>query len=333
MLESPTPELPPFAALQSRWGGRVWRCHVGRAVVHESFGGPEVLEVRDVPEPHPGPGEVRVRVAAASINPPDWMLALSAEIGELMDYAVPSGFGTDLAGFVDEVGMGVDGFEVGDRVFGASRGRSIADHAIVSLDRHMLEKTPQGISDEVACTIPLAGRAATAALGATGVGYGDTLLVGGAAGGVGTFVVQLAKITGARVIGTASPGTFDYLRAMGVEPVAYGAGLADRVGMMAPNGVTAAVELVGVETVDAALQLGVHVGRICTLVPGSIRPPGVRRVGSWDAPPDAARQITEAVLADKLRVHIAATFPIEKVRDAVAMQAGGHVHGKVVVTL
>lgn len=306
---------------------------MSRAVIHESFGGPEVLEVRDVPEPHAGPGEVRVRVAAASLNPVDWMLSSSAELGGMFGYTVPSGFGTDLAGTVDEVGDGVSGFAVGDRVYGGARGKAIADHAIVALEGGMLEKTPDGVSDEVAATLPICGRTAAAVLNVLDVGAGDTVLIGGAAGGVGVYAVQLAKLAGVRVIGTASETTFDFLRELGAEPITYGPGLADRVRAVAPDGITAAADLFGRETIEAALELGVAAERICTIVPGPPPPEGVRMAGGWDAPDDAFDRLTEAIVAGNLVVPIAATFPIEEIRDAVALQQGRHVHGKVVVTL
>lgn len=306
---------------------------MSRAVIHESFGGPEVLEVRDVPEPHAGPGELRVRVVVAGINPHDLRLASSAELGELFGYRVPSGFGTDFAGVVDEVGEGVDGFEIGDRVMGGARGRSVADYVVVSPERDLLGKIPEGVSDDAASTIPVAGRAATAVISAINVGYGDSFLVGGGAGGVGTFLVQLANIAGARVIATASAGTFGYLRELGVEPVAYGPGLVERVREIAPHGITAAADLFGREVVDAALELGVAVDRVCSVAPGSTIPPGVRAVGPWDTPPDAYEQITGAILAGKLHVRVAAVFPMEKIREAATMLAGRHVHGKIVVRL
>ncbi len=145
--------------------------------------------------------------------------------------------------------------------------------------------------------------------------------------------MQLAKLAGATVIGTASEGTFEFLRKLGAEPVAYGAGLADRVRRLAPDGVTAATDLFGTETAEAALALGVPPDRISTIAAGPNPPGGVRATGGSDAQPDALERITGAILAGKMTVPIAAAFPVEKIRDAVALQAGRHVHGKIVVTL
>ncbi|WP_261561644.1 NADP-dependent oxidoreductase [Frankia tisae] len=306
---------------------------MSRAVIYETFGGPEVLELREVPEPHAGPGEVRVRVAAAGLNPMDLIITSLPEAAEQFGVTVPSGFGYDFAGVVDEVSGGATGFAVGDRVYGGALNRATADFVVVKTPAEALWHTPEGISDEVAATLPVAGLTAVAALAAIDLRSGDTVLVGGAAGGVGVFAVQLAKLAGARVIGTASEGTFEFLRQFGAEPVAYGPGLADRVRTLAPDGVTAATDLFGTETAETALALGVPPERISTIAAGPTPPGGVRATGGIDAGPDAPQRITDAILAGKITVPIAAAFPIEQTRDAVTLQAGRHVHGKIVITL
>jgi NADPH:quinone reductase-like Zn-dependent oxidoreductase len=306
---------------------------VSRAVIYETFGGPEVLELREVPEPHAGPGEVRVRVAAAGLNPMDWILSSTPEVAPQFGITLPSGFGYDFAGTVDEIGADTTGFAVGDRVYGGAQAKAAADFVVVKTPAEQLFHTPDGISDEVASTLPVAGTTAAAALAAIGLRPGDTVLIGGAAGGVGVFAVQLANLVGATVIGTASQGTFEFLRQLGARPVAYGPGLADRIRALAPGGVTAATDLFGTETAETALALGVPPERISTIAAGPTPPDGVRATGGIEAAPGAMERITDAILAGKITVPIAAAFPIEKIRDAVALQAGGHVHGKVVVTL
>ena len=309
---------------------------MSRAVLFETFGGPEVLELREVPQPHAGPGEVRVRVRAAGLNPMDWLISSTPGVAAMFGVTPPSGFGYDFAGVVDEVGAGADGFAVGDRVYGGAMAKAAADFVVMRIPTSApdaLFHTPGGISDEVASTLPTPGLTAAAALQAIGLRSGDTVLVGGAAGGVGVFVVQLAKLAGARVIGTAGEDTFDFLRQFGVEPVAYGPGLADRVHTLAPDGVTAATDLFGTETAETALTLGVPPERISTIAAGPNPPGGVRATGGIDADPNAIERITDAILAGKVTVPIAATFPIEQTRDAVTLQAGRHVHGKIVITL
>jgi len=309
---------------------------MSRAVMYQTFGGPEVLELRDVPEPHAGPGEVRVRVTAAGLNPMDGGIASNPQGAAMFGVTVPAGFGYDFAGVVDEAGAGTEGFAVGDRVFGGAMAKAAADFLVMTLPPSALDElfhTPDGISDEVAATIPVAGLTAAAALEAIGLRPGDTLLVGGAGGGVGVFVVQLARLAGARVIGTGSEGTFDFLRKLGAEPVTYGPGLADRVRELAPEGVTAATDLFGTETAEIALALGLSPERISTIAAGPNPPGGVRATGGSQARPGDLKRITDAILTGELTVPIAATFPLEQIRDAVTLQAGRHVHGKIVVTL
>ncbi|WP_328329099.1 NADP-dependent oxidoreductase [Streptomyces sp. NBC_00455] len=306
---------------------------MSRAVVYKTFGTPEVLELCEVPEPHAGPGEVRVRVTAVGLNPMDWILASRPEMAAQFGVSLPSGFATDFAGVVDEVGEGSSGFAVGDRVYGGALSRAAADFAVVDPSKDSILHTPAEISDEVACTLSVAGTTASAALTAADVKADDTVLIGGAAGGVGVLTVQLARLAGARVIGTASEGTFDFLRQFGAEPVAYGPGLEDRVRAMAPDGVSAATDLFGTETAEAALALGVPAGRISTIAAGPNPPGGVRATGGFDAGPDDLKRVTDAIVAGEITVPIAASFSVEQIREAVELQAGRHVHGKIVVTL
>ncbi|WP_018501114.1 NADP-dependent oxidoreductase [Parafrankia discariae] len=307
---------------------------MSRAVMYETFGGPDVLKLREIPEPHAGAGEVRVRVAAVGLNPMDWVLSSMPEMAQQFGITLPSGFATDFAGTVDEVGEGVSGFAVGDRVYGAATGRAAADFLVVDpAGTDTLLRTPVEISDEVASTLAVAGLTASAALAAIDVKADDTVLIGGAAGGVGVFAIQLARLAGARVIGTASEGTHDFLRQFGAEPVVYGPGLEERVREMAPNGVTAATDLFGTETAEAALALDVPAERISTVAAGPNPPGGVRATGGVNAQPEDLKRITDAIVAGEITVPIAATFPLEQIREAVELQAGRHVHGKIVINL
>jgi NADPH:quinone reductase-like Zn-dependent oxidoreductase len=309
---------------------------MSRAVIYEKFGGPEVLDVQDVPEPHAGPGEVRVRVAAVGLNPMDPAIAASPELAARFNIAGPSGFAYDFAGVVDEVGDGASGFAIGERVYGGVMERAAADFIVVKTPFGAWEAlfhTPEGLSDEVASTMAIAGGTASAALAAIELRPEDTVLIGGAAGGVGVFAVQLAKLAGAAVIGTASQGTFPFLRKLGAEPVTYGAGLADRVRALAPGGITAAIDLFGTETVETALALGVAPERIATIAAGPTPPGGARAAWGGDAEPDALPRIANVIAAGQITIPIAARFPIEQIQEAAALQADRHVHGKIVVTL
>ncbi len=209
-----------------------------RAVRLDSFGGPEVLDILDVPAPQAGPGQVRVRVIAAGLNPMDWFMLTDADTAVRFGLSLPAGFGTDYAGVVDQVGQGVTGFAPGDRVFGGALSRAVADFVVVDptggIAANEAHHTPDGVDDRTAATLTIAGRTASAALIVVELGPDDTVLIGGAAGGVGVFVVQLARIAGARVIGTGSATSADFLRDLGAEPVAYNDGLADRVRAPSP---------------------------------------------------------------------------------------------------
>ena len=272
-------------------------------------------------------------MSAVGLNPMDWVLTSMPEMAEQFGISLPSGFGTDFAGVVDEVGEGVSGFAMGDRVYGSAVGRAAADFAVVKPSTDTLLHTPEEISDEVASTLSVAGLTASAALAAVDVQAGDTVLIGGAAGGVGVVAVQLAKLAGARVIGTASEGTFDFLRQFGADPVTYGPGLEDRVRAMVPDGVSAATDLFGTETAEAALALGVPPERISTIAAGPNPPGGVRPTGGLNAQPEDLKRITDAIVAGEITMPIAATFPIKQIGEAVQLQAGRHVHGKIVVNL
>jgi NADPH:quinone reductase-like Zn-dependent oxidoreductase len=306
-----------------------------RAVQLDAFGGPEVLNLREVPTPDAGPGQLRVRVTAAGLNPMDWFMTSDAQTATRFGLSLPCGFGTDYAGVVDQVGDGVTGFAAGDRVFGGALSRAVAEYVVVDAagtiaaggDAH---HTPEGVDDRTAATLAIAGSTAAAALAIVQPGPGDTLLIGGAGGGVGVFAVQLARLAGARVIGTGSATSADALRALGSEPVAYGDGLVARVRALAPDGVTAAIDLYGTDTAQAARELGVPDKRITTI---AAQVDGITPTNGANAAPGAIEEIARLVAAGRLRVPIAATFPVERIRAAVELQAGRHVHGKIVIDL
>lgn len=306
---------------------------MSRFVQQTVIADPFVLEVIDREEPHAGPGQIRVRVAAAGLNPVDWKIAAYPAAAERFSVRMPAGFGNDYAGTVDEVGEGVTGFAVGDRVFGGARGRAVADHVIATVGVDEIVRTPDAVTDAVAAALSIAGRTAATALATARVGAGDTVLIGGAAGGVGVLAVQLAKDAGATVIGTASEANHGFLRQLGAVPTAYGAGLVDRVRALAPGGVDAAIDLQGTETVLAAVELGVASDRIATIAAGPHPPGGAVATGGADAAADALAQVAAAIADGRVVLPIQATYPIEQIDDAVAVLREGHVRGKLVITL
>jgi len=304
---------------------------VNRTVVVERFGGPDELTLRSAPEPHAGAGEARVRVRAVGLNPMDWMITANPQLAAAFGISLPAGFAHDFAGVIDEAGDGALGYAVGERVFGSVTSRAAADYLIIG-PGDPVYRTPAAVSDEVAGALPVAGLTAAAAVSAVRLGPDDTVLIGGAAGGVGVFAVQLARLRGARVLGTGSPSTGPFLRDLGAEPVPYGPGLAERVTASGVAPITAAIDLHGADVVRAALDLGVPPSRIAAVAAGRDVPAGVRVTGAADAAPNAMSDILAAISTGRLDVPLARTFPLEQIRDAVRFQAAGHAHGKVIIT-
>ena len=234
-----------------------------RAVRFDRYGGREVLYVTDVPMPAPPPSEVVVAVKAAGINPGEVAIRTGA-LRDRFPASFPSGQGSDLAGVVSAVGEGVTEFALGDAVLGFSwRRSSQATH--VSVPTSQLIHKPPALSWEVAGSLSVVGCTAYAAVRAVDAKQGDTVAVSAAAGGVGTVVVQLLALRGARVIGIASPANGDWLRSHGAIPVQYGEGLAERLRRVAKNGIDAFIDLFGPEYVQLAVDLGLPRDRIETI--------------------------------------------------------------------
>ncbi|MFC4111221.1 NADP-dependent oxidoreductase [Nonomuraea zeae] len=235
-----------------------------RAAAFAEPGGPDVLKVMELPAPQAGPGEVRVRVRAAGVQPFD----AAVRAGWLPPYLGEIGFpripGNEFAGVVDQVGAGVTGVAAGDEVLGFSRLFAYAEYIVVA-GTDVVAK-PAGVPWEVAGGLTAGVQTAELAIDGLGVADGETLLVHGAAGSVGTAAVQIARRRGATVIGTAREVNHDYLRDLGAVPVAYGDGLADRVRALAPGGVDAALDGAGGHALEVSIELVKGRGRIVTLV-------------------------------------------------------------------
>lgn len=304
---------------------------IDRAVRVERLGGPEVLEVLDVREPHAGSGKVRVRVHAAGLNPTDWK-SLAGGSGA---YAIqlPSGNGNDFAGVVDEVGEGVSGVAVGDRVFGGWRFHAQADHLVLLPDRFV--PVPEGLSLTVAGTLDIVGRTAIAAVAAVAPAPGETVLVSGASGGLGQLVVQLALRAGARVLGTGSAESAARIREIGAEWIPYGGGLVDRLRAAVPDGIDAVLDCAGHGTVAAAIDIGVDPARINTNADhAAVERWGIRNEGGHTAPSlEPLRGLAELIAAGEIDIRIAAEYPIDRVRDAYEELIRDHTVGKIVLQL
>ena len=304
---------------------------MARAVRFDQYGDRDVLYVADVDIPAPADGEVVVEVRAAAINPGEASIRKGA-LAQVFPATFPSGEGSDLAGIVSAVGPGVTEFAVGDEVLGWSWRRS--SHAeYVAVPVTQLIRKPAGLSWEVAGSLYVVGCTAYAAVRAVGAGEGDTVVVSAAAGGVGSVVVQLLRIRGARVIGIASEGNHDWLASQGAVPVSYGDGLADRLRAAAPGGIDAFIDLFGPEYVQLAFDLGIEPARIETIIAREkAQELGAKSEGSGDASTTAVlAEMAELVASGQIKIPIAATYPLEKVRDAFAQLEERHTHGKIVL--
>jgi NADPH:quinone reductase-like Zn-dependent oxidoreductase len=244
----------------------------------------------------------------------------------------PSGQGSDLAGTVAELGAGVTGLAVGDEVIGFTDERA-AQAELVVVEAANLTAKPAKVSWEVAGSLFVVGSTAYAAVRAVAPRRGETVVVSGAAGGVGSLVVQLARRTGARVVGIAGPANHDWLRDHGVQPVAHGDGLRERITAAAPDGVDAFVDTHGDGYVALALELGVAPERIDTIADfAAIEKFGVRGDGSAaGASAEVLAELAGLIQAGELDVPIAATYPLAEVREAYTELARGHTRGKIVL--
>ena len=300
------------------------------AVRFDEYGGIDVLKVVDVPRPAPGAGQVLVQVKAAGINPGE------AKIRDGMLHArwpatFPSGQGSDLAGIVAEPGAGVTGFSAGDEVIGWTDNRASQAEYVVVEEGHLTAK-PAGVSWEAAGALFVAGATAYAAVRAVSLAAGDTVVVSGAAGGVGTIAVQLARRAGASVIALASESHHAWLAGHGAIPVTYGAGVADRI-RQAAGQVDAFIDTFGADYVQLALELGVQPSRIDTIANfEAVARYGVKAEGNAaGASAGVLAELAGLIAAGQLEVPIAATFPLDKVQDAYRELADGHTLGKIVL--
>ena len=303
---------------------------MSKAVQFSEYGEAGVLKIVEVERPAPGPGEVLVRVKAAGINPGEAKIR-EGLLHERWPATFPSGQGSDLAGVVEQVGPGVDAFTVGDEVLGfTNRRASQAEFAVV--DAADLVAKPTGVSWEVAGSLFVAGTTAYAAVRAVALRPGETVVVAGAAGGVGSLAVQLARLGGATVIGLASEANHDWLRAHGVVPVAYGDGVTDRIRAVAGH-VDAFIDTFGAGYLDTALELGVEPARIDTIVRMDVAAQyGVKAEGNGAAAEASVlAELADLVAEGRLDVPIAATYPLSDVVEAYRTLESGHVRGKIVL--
>jgi NADPH:quinone reductase-like Zn-dependent oxidoreductase len=303
-----------------------------KAVRFDDYGGVDVLKVVDVPRPVPGPGQVLVQVKAAGINPGEAKIRAGL-LHARWPATFPSGEGSDLAGIVAETGPGVTSVSVGDEVIGYTDNRASQAEYVVVEEQNLTAK-PAGVPWDIAGALFVAGATAYAAVRAVALTEGDTVVVSGAAGGVGSIAVQLARLAGATVIGLAGETNHDWLAGHGVIPVTYGDGVADRI-RKAAGQVDAFIDTFGADYVELALSLGVKPSRIDTIANfDAVAQYGVKGEGNAaGASASVLAELARLIADGKLEVPIAGTFPLSQVQDAYRLLEPGHIRGKIVLTL
>jgi NADPH:quinone reductase-like Zn-dependent oxidoreductase len=297
-----------------------------KAVQFDRYGDADVLHVAEVEEPHAGPGQVRIKVAAAGVNAMDWKIR-AGFLKDMIPLTLPAGLGLDASGVVDEVGDGVDDVAVGDAVFGTGNG-TYAEYAVLSY----WAAKPDTLSFAEAAGYPSPVETAIRILDQVGVQAGQTLVVSGASGGVGSAVLQIARDRGITVIGTAGPANQGYVRSLGATPTTYGDGLVERVRALAPSGVDAALDLAGS-------------GVIAELIELTGAPQMVLSIADFTAPAQGAQVSTDSVnqkaafaeaarlsSAGELSIPVQQAFPLDQAARAHTMSQDGHVVGRLVLT-
>jgi NADPH:quinone reductase-like Zn-dependent oxidoreductase len=296
-----------------------------RAAVYTRTGEPgEVLSVAEVAEPHAGAGQVRITVRAAGVNPIDWKLVTGMVGGPPDGPKVP---GIDAAGEVDEIGEGVTGVQLGNAVFGSASGGSAAEYAVLTA----WAGVPEGTSLEAAAGLPVAGETAVRVLDLLGLRAGQTVVVDGASGGVGSTTVQVALARGLRVIGTAGEGNQEFLRSLGAEPTQHGPGLADRVRALAPDGVDGGIDTAGRGSVRELVELVGDPAKVVTIADFSAGELGVQVTTGGGGQRERLEQVAQLLADGRIDVTVAATYPLERIGEAYDLSREGHVRGKLLL--
>jgi NADPH:quinone reductase-like Zn-dependent oxidoreductase len=302
-----------------------------RAVQYDKYGGIDVLHIDEVRLQKPGSGQVLVKVKAAGINPGEATIR-AGTFAKQWPATFPSGQGSDFAGIVDQVGEHVEDFKKGDEVIGFTDARASQAEYVLAEEGHLVLK-PAHVSWEQAGSLFVVGTTGYAAVKAVTLKKGDTLVVSGAAGGVGSVVVQLATNAGAKVIGIASEANHGWLKKHGVIPIAYGVDLAARIKEAANGHIDAFIDCYGQGYVDLALQLGVTTQRIDTIIDfEAAKKYKVKTDGnSAGAKAEVLAELANLVDKGKLEIPIAKVYPLDEVREAYEELEKRHTHGKIVL--
>lgn len=297
-----------------------------KALQYREYGGPEVMSLTEVPLPVPQAGEIRIVVRASGVNPSDW----KRRTGMYRDFdevSFPAGLGVEASGIVDATGPGVTNVSVGDAVFGMGRDTA-AEYAILT---HWISK-PADMSFKEAAGISVVTETALRSLDVLALKSGETLFVSGAAGGIGTAVVQLAVLRGITVIGSASEKNHDYLRRLGAVPVVYGPGLKERISQLAPEGIDAALDVAGSGIIPELIEMRGSASRVVSVADFSAEEYGARFSKGPPENPDAVLQeIIRLFRHVHYTVSVEKTFRLEDAAKAHEVSENSHVRGKLVI--
>ncbi|WET76393.1 NADP-dependent oxidoreductase [Amycolatopsis sp. QT-25] len=296
-----------------------------RKVIFTEFGGPEVLRLVDAEAPHAGPGQVRIAVRAAGVNPVDWRVREGQVLGA-HPTVLPSGVGLDAAGVVDEIGEGVADVEIGDSVFGAGSD-TYAEFAVLTA----WAVTPEGLTFAEAAGYPSVVETALRLIREVGVRPGETLLVSGASGGVGSAVLQIAREHGIAVIGTASAANQDYLRGLGAVATTYGEGWVERVRRL--GRVDAALDLAGAGVLAELVELTRDPGKVLTIADLSAPRLGIRFSGVAGSVPDALAEAVDLISQGRLHIPVEKSYSLADAAAAHVDSHAGHTRGRRVIVV
>ncbi|MEU4682444.1 NADP-dependent oxidoreductase [Streptomyces xinghaiensis] len=296
-----------------------------KKVSFAEFGGPDVLRLMDAEEPHADPGRIRIAVRAAGVNPVDWRIR-EGQFQQISPLALPAGVGQDAAGVVDEIGEGVEGVEIGDAVFGVGTD-TYAEFAVLSAWARM----PGGLTFEEAAGYPSVMETALRIIREAGVTPGQTLLVNGASGGVGSAVLQIARDRGITVIGTAGAANQDYLRGLGAVATTYGEGWAERVRRL--GRADAALDLAGSGVLRELVELTGDPRKVITIADPAAREHGVRFSGAAGSMTDALAEAARLISEGALHIPVERSYPLAEAAAAHIDSQAGHTRGRRVITV
>ncbi|MFC9759766.1 NADP-dependent oxidoreductase [Streptomyces sp. NPDC056921] len=296
-----------------------------KKVSFAEFGGPEVLQLIDAEEPHAGRGQIRIAVRAAGVNPVDWRIREGQVLGA-HPIELPSGVGLDASGVVDEAGEGVEGVEVGDRVFGEGSS-TYAEFAVLSAWARM----PEGLTFQEAAGYPSVVETALRIIREVGVQARQTLLVSGASGGVGSAVLQIARDRGITVIGTAGAANQDYLRSLGAVATTYGEGWVERVREL--GHVDAALDLAGSGVIRELVELTGDAQKVISIADLAAPEFGVRFSGAAGSVPEALVEAVGLISRGRLHLPVEKSYTLAEAAVAHIDSQAGHTRGRRVLVV